>query len=326
MKRGGLIISLDFELHWGRFDKLPLKGTEAYYHNTREVIPKLLALFAANGVKVTWATVGMLMAANSEEWEWFSPDLKPGFNSPQFSAYEWLKHTKVDSSCLFAPDLVREIIRTPGQELGSHTFAHYYTRVPGQLAGEFRADLLAAQRIAQEKFGIELRSLVFPRNQYHQEALHTARDLGFSAVRTNPGDWFWKDPEKEGWFKNGIRAADSLWPISSRTSFQPAVLSPGFPNLVPASRFFRPYQPRLSWLNRLKINRMKAEMETAAQKGEMYHLWWHPHNHGRYPEQSLQEVKIVMDHFLRCRELYGMQSYSINSYTENQLPPGPNHP
>ncbi len=322
MNKGSLIISLDFELHWGRFDKTPLKGNEAYYHKTREVVPKLLSLFVDYKLEVTWATVGMLMAENLEEWEWFSPALKPGFSSPEYSAYDWLKNTRADHHCLFAPDLVREIIRTPGQELGSHTFAHYYTRVPGQLAGEFRADLLAARHIAIEKFGTDLRSLVFPRNQYHTEALQIAGALDFCAVRTNPGDWFWQDPEKEGWFKNGIRAADSLWPLGSRTSFQPANRSPGFPSLVPASRFLRPYQQRLPWLNRMKIKRVKAEMEWAAQKGEVYHLWWHPHNHGQHPEQSLQEVKIILDHFLKCRELYGMQSYSISRFAEDQLPPG----
>lgn len=323
MKKPGLIISLDFELHWGRFDKSPLKGNEAYYYKTREVIPKLLALFADYTMEVTWATVGMLMARDSEEWERFSPALKPGFSRLQYSAYEWLKSSRVDARSLFAPDLVWEIIRTPGQELGSHTFAHYYTRVPGQLGGEFRADLLAARQIAKEKFGKELRSLVFPRNQYHTEALQIARELDFLAVRTNPADWFWQDPEREGWFKNGIRAADSLWPLGSRTSFQPLVPSPGLPCFVPASRFFRPYQKRLSWLNRLKISRVKAEMEAAAQNGEMYHLWWHPHNHGQYPDQSLDEVRVILDHFLKCREMYGMQSYSISTFIENQLPPGP---
>ena len=305
------LISLDFELHWGRFDKVPLKGNEAYYHRTRALVPRLLALFAEYGVSATWATVGMLMAQDAEEREHFSPPVKPTFQNQRYSAYQWFKANRLDQACLFAPDLIGELLQTPGQELGSHTYAHYYTRVMGQPVGGFREDLLAARRIAQEKFGVDMRSLVLPRNQYNAQVLQTARDLDFLAVRTNPSDWFWRSPEKEGWVKKGFRAADSYWSLGNKTSYFAEAARKDFPCLLPASRFFRPYQERLGWMNRLKLDRIRQEMEEAAQKGEVYHLWWHPHNHGHHPEQSLDEVRILLDHFSHCRAVYGMQSLSM---------------
>lgn len=313
MKQSGLIISLDFELHWGRFDKVPLKGNEAYYYRTREVIPRLLALFEQYQIKATWATVGMLMAGDAEEWERFSPSLTPGFHEQAFSAYHWFRRASLDPNCLFAPDLVREIIRAPGQELGSHTYSHYYTRISGQQTEEFRADLLAARHIAAEKFGQDLQSLVFPRNQYHLAALKTARETGFRSARTNPKDWFWQRPEKETWVKKGFRASDSLVPLGKKTSFFPEIPARGFPTLLPASRFFRPYQDRMPWMNRMKLRRISEEMDLAARAGEMYHLWWHPHNLAQYPEQSLEEVKIVLEFFSSCRERYSMQSHSMGT-------------
>ncbi|WP_439481075.1 polysaccharide deacetylase family protein [Cyclobacterium plantarum] len=320
------IISLDFELHWGRFDKVPLKGNEAYYYRTREVVPRLLSLFSAYGVSATWATVGMLMAQDAAEWEHYSPDEKPVFQNQRYSAYQWFKSTQPDHRCLFAPELVNEIIQTPGQELGSHTFAHYYTRVLGRSVDGFKEDLFAARRITKEKFGRDISSLVLPRNQYNRQVLQTAREIDFLAIRTNPTDWFWKYPEREGYFKKGFRAADSYWSLGKRTSYLPAATETGFPCFIPASRFFRPYQERMGWMNRLKLDRIRQEMNEAASNGEVYHLWWHPHNHGQHPEQSLEEVRILLDHFSECNAIYGMQSLSMSGMASHissphQYPP-----
>src|SRR5690606_14019237 len=43
-KQAVLTLSLDFELHWGRFDRSPLEGNEDYYLKTRGAIPALLRL------------------------------------------------------------------------------------------------------------------------------------------------------------------------------------------------------------------------------------------------------------------------------------------
>src|SRR5262245_13071649 len=58
---GALVISLDFELHWGVRDKRPVDGS--YRENllgAREAIPRMLDLFEEFGIAATWATVGFL--------------------------------------------------------------------------------------------------------------------------------------------------------------------------------------------------------------------------------------------------------------------------
>lgn len=320
MNRPTLVISLDFELHWGRFDKVPIQACEAYYHNTKLIVPQLLALFEKYKVEVTWATVGMLMADGPEEWLKFSPGVKPNYKNLSLSAYKWYKATNETKSTLFAPDLVKAIIETPGQELASHTFSHYYTMEEGQDSLAFQADLIAAKQIAEEKFGKKLSSLVFPRNQFNAEAIQVAGELGFTSVRTNPVDWFWKTPEKGELLKKIWRTSDAVLSIGKKTSYKLSEQKENNPILIPASRFLRPYQAKLGRINQMKVNRIIEEMSTAAKNNEVYHLWWHPHNHGNNPEQSLREVKQILKHFAFCREKYNMQSKSMHGVSQDLIP------
>jgi hypothetical protein len=55
----------------------------------------------------------------------------------------------------------------PGQEIGTHTFSHYYCLEPGQQPEQFEDDLKAAIAVSKAK-GIDTKSIVFPRNQYSQ--------------------------------------------------------------------------------------------------------------------------------------------------------------
>ena len=80
---------------------------------------------------------------------------------------------------------------------------------------------------------------------------------------------------------------------------------------IPASRFFRPYNKRLSLLEPLKVLRIKNEIKYAARHGEVYHLWWHPHNFGANIEQNLKELETVLKCYQYCSGQYGMQSFSM---------------
>lgn len=319
MRTSYFVISLDFELHWGRFDKVPLKGNERYYLQARDAVPRLCREFEAYDIAATWATVGMLFAENTEELQTYSPDKKPGYHNNLFSAYHWLEGRKVDPRMLFAPDLIAEVLRTPKQELGSHTFAHYYTREYGHGAESFQADLQAAQKIARDKFDVGLTSLVFPRNQYDAPAIAIAAEEGFDAIRSNPNDWYWRDPHDEQLIKKVFRTGDAVLPLGGKTSYPSSMVRPDDTNMpfrVAASRFFRPYQDVMPLLNRWKIDRIKREMTRAAQQGEVYHLWWHPHNHGHHFEESFVELRMITDHFQFLQDTMGMVSVGMRGLRE----------
>jgi peptidoglycan/xylan/chitin deacetylase (PgdA/CDA1 family) len=316
---GIFTISLDFELHWGGFEKWPLQNYRQYFLNTREVIPQMLKLFQEHEVHVTWATVGMLFHETREELMDNSPDLKPTYKMSALSAYQYISRVGIGQNedqdpFHYAPSLIQQIIDTPGQELGTHTFAHYYCNEEGQNVDQFRADLLAAQRAA-EKFKTRLTSLVFPRNQFNDDYLRVCFEEGIKAVRSNPLDWFWniQSTQNESAWKRLNRGLDAYFPIGKKNTYKLNALGvrEGYPVCLPASRLLRPYRPKEFVLNDFKIGRIKSEMERAASNGEVYHLWWHPHNFGNHPQQSLEGLKKILQHYIYCREHYQMQTLTM---------------
>jgi hypothetical protein len=315
LKKAIFTISLDFELHWGRFDKYPLDGSLDYYKETRKVIPYILELFEKYGIEATWATVGSLMAENMEEWLHYCPKEQPTYLNKKYSAYEWMQREKfVPAEALFAPELVREVIACPGQEIGSHTFAHYYTCEKGQLTEQFRADLRASQKLAKEKFQLDLQSLVFPRNQYNDEVIQVAYEEGFDFIRSNPRDWFWKKTENSGLLKRLFRTGDTIIGLGNRSHYSMPSPEEGKPLLLPASRLLRPYRGD-GLFHQQRLKRIKDELESAAREGHVYHLWWHPHNFGLYPHENLLHLEGLFRFFESLRDSYGMCSLNMKNAT-----------
>ena len=83
-----------------------------------------------------------------------------------------------------------------------------------------------------------------------------------------------------------------------------------------ASRFLRP-QHKFELLNSLRLNRIKKELIEAAKNGEVYHLWWHPHNFGIDREGALKSLKTIVDVFVHCREVYGMESMNMKQFRDS---------
>ncbi|GAB3820150.1 polysaccharide deacetylase family protein [Pontibacter rugosus] len=311
-------ISLDFELYWGVFDKVDLESRYQYFRNTRNVIPKLLSLFEQEQVHVTWATVGMLFAKDWSDWSSMVPEHQPTYLNPLLSAYNQinLHAEKQLQDNFFAPELVKLIAQTPHQELATHTFSHYYCKEQGQTVEQFRSDLRAAKQVA-EQVGVPMRSLVFPRNQYNQDYLKVCFDEGITSVRSNPQDWFWKDTVEDKLLNKVFRTGDGYFPLGKRTSFNLTSLSKteGLPLSIPASRFLRPVGSK-AILNNLRLKRILSEMTEAAKRKECYHLWWHPHNFGNYPEQSMADLRVIINHYNKLQEQYGMVSMTMQEIQE----------
>ena len=190
---GTLIISLDFELFWGMLDVCPLEKYQDHVLGGRKAIPGLLALFQKYGIHATWATVGYLFARSAQEAASFFPEegLRPAYDDPALNSYaefSQIGETEADAPCFFAPSLIDLVAGTPGQEIGSHTFSHYYCKEKGQTAEQFAADMTAAKAIAA-KYGYTLTSAVLPRNQCDPAYIRVLRDLGFTAYRGMEDNW-----------------------------------------------------------------------------------------------------------------------------------------
>ncbi|HTF22193.1 MAG TPA: hypothetical protein VK658_29135 [Chryseolinea sp.] len=327
--KAAFIISLDFELHWGGFEKWPVAQYQQYFANTRAVIPRMLDLFVKQEVHVTWATVGMLFHQSRPQLQAHFPATRPTYRQQRLSAYHFIdEHGIGDSEASdplhYADSLIGQIIATPHQELASHTFAHYYCNEAGQTLDQFRDDLRAAQKAAG-RYNQKLRSLVFPRNQFNEDYLRVCFEEGFTSVRDNPRDWFWniQSTQHESYWKRLNRGLDAYFPVGRQNTYQLDSLDvrPGMPVCIPASRLLRPYNPKELFLNTMKIARICAEMDRAAANNEVYHLWWHPHNFGSYPEQSMQGLARIIAHFSKLRDSAKMVSLSMGELTDVRLFP-----
>lgn len=319
---GALVISLDFELLWGVRDRYP-PGGGSYRQNllgARIAIPRMLELFEEFGIHATWATVGMLFAASRDELQSYFPDLLPTYDDPRLSPYEETVGTDERNDPLhFAPSLIEAIQRTPGQEIGTHTFSHYYCLAPGQTRQMFRADLASAVAIAGGH-GIQLRSIVLPRNQVNSQYSEVLVDAGLVCYRGNPAKWMYRENGNGTTMRYARRAGRLL----------DGYLGPGTASLakwdqitqaaclydIPASNFLRPFSPRLRHFDALRIHRITRGLMEAAKLGGIYHLWWHPHNFGTYLEENLALLRRVLQTFEWCRDVYGMRSLAMGEVSE----------
>ncbi len=329
--KGYLVISLDFELYWGMFDKVTLEEYGDNIRGVHEAIPEILSLFTQNNIHATWATVGMLMAHNEQELRSLLPcDFKqPQYKDMAVSAYQYLQsHTPLQSVYHFAPELVTKILATPNQELGSHTFSHYYCLDGSQNDKTiFSTDCEAFKSIASQ-FGVPVTSIVFPRNQTSLEALETIKQCGFTAYRGTPAHFLYtgkREQKQTNLLLRMLRLIDTYINLSghhtynfttekstSSTAINRSILPQceGLIN-VQGSWFLRPYSKTLRMLEGLKIRRIKNAMTYAAQHGEIYHLWWHPHNFGINRKENMRNLLEIIEHFNTLKEQYGMQSTNM---------------
>lgn len=321
-RAGIFTISLDFELFWGVRDVVPLAQYEDRLRMVHQAVPRMLDLFREYGIRATWATVGFLFMESFEELHARRPALLPEYRNTAFCPYRYSENPESrDRALHFAPELIQRILETPGQELGSHTLSHFYClEEPGSLDA-FRADLQGALDVARDKFGVRLKSLVFPRNQYSPAHAKVAGELGFVAIRGNPKSWMYvaRAWGEAGHTQRGARLLDTYAPVARGLLHTTEALQGTWPVDLKASRFLRGYSHALRHLEALKVRRIRGELRAAARSGRLYHLWWHPHNFGTHLEENLANLRAILETFQEMKARHGMRSLSMADAAEPTL-------
>lgn len=305
-----LIVSLDFELYWGMRDHVSLSGYKENILGGRAAIPRMLSLFEKHGIHATWAAVGFLFGENKAQLQSFFPDTLPTYDNPVLSPYplfDTLGEDETQAPCYYAPSLLSMIAQTPGQEIGSHTFSHYYCRESGQTTAQFRADMEAAKAIGTA-CGYELKSVILPRNQCEAEYTGVLTDLGFTCYRDEENDWIHESVKCRP-LRRILRLMDVYLPLTGQGGFLPKTEN-GIVNLV-GSRMYKPYFKALPFLEGLKIKRIKKQMLHAAKNGLTFHLWWHPHNVGTRTDLHLKQLEEIFSYYNELKEAYGMRSLNM---------------
>lgn len=309
MENAKFIVSLDFELHWGVFDTL---GDE-YNKNiigARSAIGEILRLFKKYDIHATWAIVGMLFNENRSDFQKYSPRLVPSYKDQNLSSYNVKIGENEQADPLhYGHSLVKLIQSYPHQEIASHSYSHYYCKAEGQTKEEFEEDIRSAISVAKDKFNIELKSFVFPKNEINFDYLEILKKYGFSSYRGNPKHWIYKDGQRTNILGRIMRMMDSYINITKISSSEVEDYG-GVSNIV-GHRFLRPYKSRI--LNKLMIYRIKKEMLYAAKKKKMYHLWWHPHNFGVNQIQNLTTLEALLHYYQILHKKYNMESVCMQN-------------
>jgi hypothetical protein len=316
--KGIFLISLDFELMWGIRYQRSVPGYRANILGARQAIPAMLKLFHEYEIHATWATVGLLFFSNKEDMIRGCPQVRPAYEISPLSGHNEIEAVGTDEShdpYHFGHSLIQMVRSFPGQEIGSHTFSHYHCLEPDQDVAAFRADLEAANRAARA-IGLQIQSVVFPLNQINRMYLKICADSGIKCYRGTEKAWFYAAGGKEGesLLPRAHRLLDAYVNISGHNTYTPENTN-GIMNL-PASRFLRPYNPRLAMLDGLKFQRITSGIRHAAQHAKIYHIWWHPHNFGAYLNENLKFLRRIFDFVSQMRNQYGMKSLNMGEASQ----------
>jgi peptidoglycan/xylan/chitin deacetylase (PgdA/CDA1 family) len=320
---GKFVISLDFELFWGVRDKRTIENYRTNLLGVQQAIPSMLALFDKYEVKATFSTVGLLFAKNKEDMLAHCPEVKPNYldaNLSPYNSFSEVGDNEKDDPYHFGYTLLEKIKMNSNHEIGTHTFCHYYCLEPGQTTEEFKQDLLAAKKIAVAN-NISIRSLVFPRNQFSEEYLSACKEAGIDSYRGNPASWLYtgRNKNNESLMRRAFRLLDTYINLTGyHCHTKGYVLSSSLIN-VAGSRFLRPYSPKLSFLESLRLQRIKKAMFHAAKTKKLFHLWWHPHNFGVNLQENIHFLEQILRYYQELQLKYKLSSSTMTEIADELI-------
>ncbi len=314
--QGTLIVSLDLELYWGMVDICPLEKYKSHLLCVRPAVDRILELFDQYSIHATWAVVGMLLFQTKEELLEGIPEQKPQYKDPTLSTYHELEHVGENEWAdpfHFGLSIIERIRKAPNQEIGSHTFSHYYCLEEGQDEKSFRADMEAAIR-ASNRIGVQPVSFVFPRSQVNMNYRGVLRNLGLICFRGNRNKPAFRNLAygQNGLPKQVWGSLDRIINSFRHHTYSLELMDPSVPINLPESRFFLPFSDERPNLHRRNAQKIRKGLSYAAKHGQVYHLWWHPHNFGKNLEENMRNLEQVLRHVHHLRQTFGMQSMSMS--------------
>jgi peptidoglycan/xylan/chitin deacetylase (PgdA/CDA1 family) len=317
---GALVISLDFELHWGvRDHSSPQAGVADSLIASRDMVRTLAELFVKRDVRATWATVGLLFASTAAEADRHMPLVRPAYERPELDPYrEPIGRDEQADPLHLAGSLVDQLCGLEGQEVASHTFSHFYCLERGPDEAAFRADLAAAQGAASTR-GLRLKSLVLPRNQWRDDYAPLVLATGFECIRGPQPGWANRSRRGDdtGLAARAARLATTYVGPPLHTFGWDQIAEPSGLCNIPASTFLRPLSPRTRSLESLQFHRIIAGLRDAARRGRILHLWWHPQNFVTDPQANLALLTRVLGELDHLRTTEGMRSLSMGDVNDS---------
>lgn len=254
LDKGVVVISADFELAWAwRYSKRQVNPIKLA-RQERENFDIILNTLNELDIPITWATVGHLFL---DECKCKNGRAHPEMPRPSYFENEFWKFDKGDwydiDPCgnykshpeFYAPDLIEKILNSKTRhEIGCHSFSHCSFDEKHSSPELIEAELEACQRAAN-KFGIKLKSFVFPGNFHgHFDLLNK---YGYKIIRYKRNEF------KEIGFPEKI--SENLYAIHDSLAFD--ISEEG-------------------WDYNYVLWKLKKYVEKAIEKKAIVHFWFHP--------------------------------------------------
>ena len=279
MNKSGIIISIDFELDWGYTNQdNPLSEDEI-----SKGLDSLIALLTKHQIKSTWAIVGQLFTNNIKE-----------DNSKR--QLRWITRNLKEN------DLI---------EIASHTYNHIFCE---ELSKELiEEDFSLMKNIAKDN-NSDFKSIVFPRNQYSVANLNLIKKNSYTHYRSVLKKWYLrtnKYSEESKIKRNLIRIFD-MFPFNrdAIVGSQNELIS------ISDSRFFRFFSPSFlgEIISNIYLKVLKYELRQCIKRGNLYHIWFHPHNIIKKPN-GLKELDLFLKYYKKLK----VENPQISSYKFTEI-------
>ena len=279
MKKSGIIISIDFELDWGYTSQdNPLSEDEI-----SKGLDSLIALLNKHKIKSTWAIVGQLFTNKRKE------DNSKG-------RLHWITKNLKEN------DLI---------EIASHTFNHIFCE---EMSKELiEEDFSLIKNIAKDNTR-DFKSIVFPRNQYTTANLNLIKKNSYTHYRSVLKKWYLKTNK----YSNESKIKRNLIRILDMLPFNRDAIIGSKNELmsISDSRFFRFFPTSLigKIISKIYLIVLKYELRQCIKRGNLYHIWFHPHNIIKKPN-GIKELDLFLKYFKKLK----VEKPQISSYKFTEI-------
>ena len=226
----------------------------------------------------TWSVIGLLAFKSKKNLfsnlpSSLSRDLDPSLNL--CSHIPFIGENEASHPSYFASSIVSPIASTPGMEVASRSFRHFYCIEPNAAATSFASDLEASVNVLY-RFAPPPKSIVFFRKQYSHSSIEVARKAVFTAFRGNALSILFR-PRSGSFhhhFIRDCRLLDSYLPLSDNNCLAP--MSHSGITTLRASPFLRPIAS--TPLDKFFLQQSTASMTACASSKHGFHFWFYPHD------------------------------------------------
>ena len=321
---GQFVISLDFEKIWGVFDSKPNGDYIENINNVDEIIDRLLTLSDKYRIRLTFSTVGFLFNKDKESFKKNIPKDIPSYTNKLHNPYAIIDKiglNETEDKIHYAYNSLLKIKKNGNHEIGTHTYCHYYCLEEGQTIKQFEADLKMAKKVAKD-IDIDLKSIVFPRNQVRADYLKICEKYGILAYRGIENHAIYQPKSKinsKNPIHRALRLSDAYINITGTHTYNLNDLKTSGIVDLPSSSFLRPYNKKFGILEPLKVQRVKKGMIQAAKKGELFHMWFHPHNFGKNIEENFKNLENIYKMYSKLNSQYNFESSTMSQLARSML-------